>query len=73
MKIKATSIPLSTNIVFKNKRISELEAQRIIHNEKVFKIAKQIIVPIKSDKLQIKRKKAFYLILIIERVWIQFC
>ena len=70
---KATSIPLSTNSVFKNKRISELEAQRIIHNEKVFKIAKQIIVPIKSDKLQIKRKKVFYLILIIERVWIQFC
>ena len=58
---KATSIPLSTNIIFKNKRISELEAQRIIHNEKVFKIAKQIIVPIKSDKLQIKRKKAVVL------------
>lgn len=54
---KAVSIPLSQNIIFKNKRISDLAIQGIIHNEKVFNISKQIILPTKSDNLLIKKKK----------------
>lgn len=54
---KATSIPLSPNVVFKNKRISELEKQNIIHNDKVFNLAKQIVVPSNNDNVQKKEKK----------------
>ena len=53
----ATSIPLSDNFVFKNKRISELEKKQIVHNEKVFKLSKQIIVPYKGDNVLIRKKK----------------
>lgn len=59
--LKATSIPLPDNIVFKNKRISELEDKHIIHNEKVFKLSKQIIVPYKNDNELIKKKKKIIL------------
>lgn len=53
----ATSIPLSDNFVFKNKRISELEKKQIVHNEKVFKLSKQITVPYKGDNALIRKKK----------------
>jgi len=55
--VKATSIPLSSNLVFKNKRISELESQNIIHNEKVFNLAKQIVVPSSNDTIKKRKKK----------------
>ena len=58
---KATSIPLSDNIAFKNKRISELENKQIVHNEKVFKLSKQIIVPYKKDNSVIKKRKEIVL------------
>ena len=58
---KATSIPLSDNIAFKNKRISELGDKQIVHNEKVFKLSKQIIVPYKNDNVLIKKKKEIVL------------
>lgn len=54
---RATSIPLPDNIPFKNKRILELEDKQIVHNEKVFKLSKQIIIPYKTDNVLIKKKK----------------
>ena len=58
---KATSIPLPDIIAFKNKRISELEDKQIVHNEKVFKLSKQIIVPYKTDNVLVRKKKKIVL------------
>lgn len=54
----STSIKLPENIRYKNLTITRLEKQGIIHNEKVFNIAKQIIVGNKNTnkKAQVKRK-----------------
>lgn len=52
---KATSISLPNDKKIKNSKMSQLEKHGIVHNEKVFNIAKQIIV---GNKKQTKREKA---------------
>lgn len=54
----ATSISLPTEYIYKNKRMSELEQKGIVHNEKVFNLAKQIVVPNSRDTKKIKTEKA---------------
>ena len=58
---KAVSIPLPSNFIFKNKRISDLEKKEIIHNDAVFSKAKQIIISSKSEPKLIKAKKEIVL------------
>ncbi len=58
---KAVSIPLPSNFIFKNKRISDLEKKEIIHNDAVFSKAKQIIISSKSESKLIKSKKEIVL------------
>ena len=57
----ACSIPLSDNILFKNKRISELMEKGIIHNEKVFKQAKRTLCIGNNDKSELKKNKQIVL------------
>lgn len=52
---KATSVPLPSDKKIRNSKMSQLEKHGMIHNEKVFNIAKQIIV---GNKKQTKREKA---------------
>ncbi len=52
---KATSVPLPSDKKIRNSKMSQLEMHGMIHNEKVFNIAKQIIV---GNKKQTKREKA---------------
>lgn len=64
----ASIIPLSTNIKYKNLRISQLKSQGIIHSEKVFAVAKQIICKSKNDTKKISKSKG----IIIEHVKASF-
>ena len=55
---KAVSIPLPNEIERKQFLISQLQSKEIIHNEKVFNIAKQILVGNKSQtKKQVAKRK----------------
>jgi hypothetical protein len=57
----ATSIQLPSEITYKNKRIKELEQEKIIHNEIVFKRAKQILCNGKNDSKELLNKKKIVL------------
>lgn len=58
---KSTSMKLPENIKYKNYSISKLETNGIIHNERVFNVAKQIIVGNKSITKKQKQKRKIVL------------
>ena len=51
---KASSVSLPNDIKTRNSKMSQLEKQGIVHNEKVFNMAKQILV---GNKQQTKKEK----------------